>query len=311
MQPLPATCLVAEQVNVPLPRATRGQRSLPAHGGQAEAGGPCFGGRYLAGDLVGQLPGARLWRGTDAVLNRTVTIWAPPAGRPVSLEVITAVLAAARLSDSRIARIFDADCAADRPYVITEWTPGAYLDDSLATGLPDPWTAATVALAAAGALCTAHDAGLPHLCLTPRSVRWSRNGLKLTGLGIEAALTGTHAADPLAADTRSLGGLLYALLTGYWPGAGASRLPAAPTRDGAPCSPGQLRAGLPAAFDAITARVLGSGADSAGGQIRTPAEFGWELRKARRELTSATGSRTPRRATPGCAGSASAAPSHR
>ncbi len=47
---------------------------------------------------------------------------------------------------------------------------------------------------AADALAVAHQAGLPHLRLTPRSMRWDNaSGLKITGLGLDAALCGTEA----------------------------------------------------------------------------------------------------------------------
>ena len=191
------------------------------------------------------------------------------------------MLGAARLSDPRIARIFDADCAIEHPYVISEWPGGEYLDDLLLTGLPDPWTAAAMIMVAAGAVATAHEAGRPHLCLTPHSVLWGTTGLKITGLGIEAGLSGMVAADPAAADTRALAGLLYALLTGYWPGAGGSALPPAPRLRGRVYSASRARAGVPGVLDAITSRALLPGAPT---RITTPAELTWELRRSRRVL---------------------------
>ena len=88
------------------------------------------------------------------------------------------------------------------------------------SGLPHPALAAAMIADAADALAIAHRAGRPHLRLTPRSLRWDpRSGLKITGLGLDAALCGANAADdPVAADTMALARMLYALLTGYWPG---------------------------------------------------------------------------------------------
>ena len=235
------------------------------------------GDRYRLDDLVRVVNGARVWRGTDEVLNRAVMVWALPADQPVAAEVHAAVLGAARLSDPRIARIFDADCAIEHPYVISEWPGGEYLDDLVQAGLPDPWVAATMIMVASGAVASAHDAGRPHLCLTPHSMLWGRSGLKITGLGIEAALSGTAAADPAAADTRALAGLLYALLTGYWPGAASSALPRAPSRRGRVYSASRARAGVPAILDAITCRAL---LPDTAARITTPAELAWELRGA-------------------------------
>ena len=252
--------------------------------GQRGAGPACtrrVGDRYRLDDLIRVVNGAPVWRGTDEVLNRAVMVWVLQAGEPVAAEVRAAVLGAARVSDPRIAQIFDADCSTDHPYVISEWPGGEYLEDLLVPGLPEPWTAATMIMVAAGAVASAHDAGRPHLCLTPRSLLLGRTGLKITGLGIEAALSGTAAADPAVADTRALAGLLYALLTGYWPGEGTSALPRAPRQRGSVYAAGRARAGVPGVLDAITRRALLPGTAA---RITTPAELAWELRRARRIL---------------------------
>jgi hypothetical protein len=120
-------------------RATRSR--LAGDPVSAEVSGPAssplpaqrVGDRYRLDDLVRVVNGARVWRGTDEVLNRAVMVWALPADQPAAAEVQAAVLGAARLSDPRIARIFDADCAIEHPYVISEWPGGEYLDDLLQT----------------------------------------------------------------------------------------------------------------------------------------------------------------------------------
>jgi len=61
----------------------------------------------------------------------------------------------------------------------------------------------------------------------------------------------------------ALGRMLYALLTGYWPGDEATALPPAPRYKGRVCTPRQVRAGVPAILDAITYRaLLGQAADA-------------------------------------------------
>jgi hypothetical protein len=81
--------------------------------------------------------------------------------------------------------------------------------------------------------------------------------VKVVGLGIDAALSGTTADDPALADTWGLGKLLYAALTAHWPGEGWPALPPAPqSPDGRPCSPRQVRAGVPSAVDDITCQAL-------------------------------------------------------
>ena len=103
--------------------------------------------------------------------------------------------AAARVSDPRLATIYDTDYGIEGPYIVSEWTRGTHLEDLVLSGLPSPALAAAMIADAADALAVAHRAGRPHLCLGPRSLRWDTgSGLKITGLGIDAALSGTDAA---------------------------------------------------------------------------------------------------------------------
>jgi hypothetical protein len=223
--------------------------------------------------------GLSLWKATDQLLGRAVTIYLLPRG-PVPGTVAAAVQHAAKVTDPRLATIYDTDFDPDDPYIVAEWTPGSHLEDLVLSGLPHPALAAAMIADAADALAIAHRAGLPHLQLTPRSVRWDNgSGLKITGLGLDAALCGSTAEaqrgataeaqrgatadDPVAADTTALARMLYALLTGYWPGDEATALPPAPRHKGQVCTPRQVRAGVPALLDAITYRgLLGQAADA-------------------------------------------------
>lgn len=248
-----------------------------------------LGGRYRLEDRVDAMAGASAWRATDEVLNRPVFARVLAPDRPVAVEVITAVLRAARLTDPRLARIFDADCRAGLPYIISEWPPGQCLEDLIAADLPRPEAAARIIWATAEALADAHRAGQPHLCLSPRSVSWSADGVKIAGLAVEAAIAGKTAADPAAADARGLAELLYALLTGYWPGDDVTALPPAPRHHGRPYRPQLVRAGVPARLDSVICRTLLPGPFS-GNEIRAPAEFA-------RALLNAVGGRRPSRGT--------------
>ena len=173
---------------------------------------------------------------------------------------------------------------------MAEWTPGTHLEDLVLSGLPHPALAAAMIADAADALAVAHRAGRPHLRLTPRSVRWDHgSGLKITGLGLDAALcgsTGTGAApgveDPVAADTTALARMLYALLTGYWPGDEPTALPPAPRHKGHVCTPRQVRAGVPALLDAIAYRALQGQAADAPLRPQTPAGLAMALRMVQR-----------------------------
>ena len=190
--------------------------------------------------------GLSLWKATDRLLGRAVTIYLLPQGRPVPPVVVGAVRAAAKVADPRLATIYDTDFAAEFPYIVSEWTPGTHLEDLVLSGLPDPALAAAMIADAADALAVSHQAGVPHLRLTQRSLRWDHSsGLKITGLGLDAALCGPALADddPRVADTKALARMLYALLTGCWPGAGcdraAARAPAQGSGMHAPPGPGR------------------------------------------------------------------------
>jgi hypothetical protein len=167
--------------------------------------------------------GLSLWKATDQLLNRPVTIYLLPCG-PVPSAVTDAVRSAAKVSDPRLATIYDTDFDEECPYIVAEWTPGTHLEDLVLSGLPHPALAAAMIADAADTIAVAYRAGRPHLRLTPRSLRWDNSsGLKITGLGLDDALCGpgpggTGLEDPVAVDTAALARMLYALLTGYWPG---------------------------------------------------------------------------------------------
>jgi hypothetical protein len=217
-------------------------------------------GRYRLEDRVSEAGGSTMWKAIDETLARPVAVLTFAPGFPHIYHVVTAARAASRMTDSRLAQVFDVEDAGDRAYVVLEWVSGDALDDLLAAGPMEPARAASLIAEAAQALSAAHAAGLAHLCLTPRSLRWTPGGgVKITGLGVEAAMYGAHADDPAAADTRGLGRLLYAALTAHWPGEEHTFLPPAPRIDGEVCSPRQVRAGVPTGIDAVTMLALSGG----------------------------------------------------
>jgi hypothetical protein len=219
--------------------------------------GTKLGGRYRLEDRVAAAGGWAAWRAIDETLARAVTVVTLASGFPRVREVLTAARAASRLTDARLAQVFDVEDDWDNAYIVMEWAAGETLGDMLAAGPVDPVAGARIVAEAAAALSVAHAAGLAHLCLTPESLRWtSGGGVKVTGIGIDAALSGTSAEDPALADTRGLGRLLYASLTGLWPGPDYPALPAAPFTDGHPRRPRQIRAGVPAALDDVTCQAM-------------------------------------------------------
>jgi hypothetical protein len=240
--------------------------------------GTLLAGRYRLAERLREQDGSTEWRATDEMLARTVAVRVFTPGSHHVAQVMAAARAACRVSDPRLARIFDADDRAEPPFIVTGWPFGVCLAELLAAGPLDPWQAARVIDEAADALAVAHEAGLAHLCLSPDCL-WCGTGgeVTITGLEIAAALTGTQAADPAQADTRGLARLLYAALTGYWPGKGPVALPPAPLPGGRIARPGQVRPGIPAAIDSVTCRALCGQADEGEPPILSPAQLAMEL----------------------------------
>ena len=260
--------------------------------------GTCLAGRYRLVDQTSAGTGWTYWKATDEILARPVTVLTFAAGFERAGETITAARAASRLSDRRFAQVFDVEDAGDLAYVVTEWVAGESLLEMLADGPLDSPRAVSLMSEAARALAAAHAAGLAHLRLDPACLHWTRgSGVKITGLGMDAALAGTappaeaDGGDPELADTRGLARLLYAALTGYWPGpresspapgpagqegaagSGPALLPPAPETDGAPCTPRQVSAAVPANIDALTCQALFQRPSRHGPALSTPAMF--------------------------------------
>ena len=219
--------------------------------------GTRLGGRYRLEDRIDDSGGWSAWKAIDETLARPVSVLTFAPGFPRIREVLTAARAASRLTDARLAQVFDVEDDWDQAYVVMEWVAGDSLDDLLADGPLEPAKGAEIVAEAAEALAAAHAAGVAHLCLTPQSLRWTPGGgVKVLGTGIDAALADVTADDPALADTRGLAMLLYAALTRYWPGPGMGSLPPAPLADGRPCSPHQVCAGVPAPIDEVTCQAL-------------------------------------------------------
>ncbi|MGH3285435.1 MAG: hypothetical protein ACRDPD_12255, partial [Streptosporangiaceae bacterium] len=189
--------------------------------------------------------GWAFWKATDEPLARFVTVLTFASGFPRITEAIAAARAASRLGDPRFSQVFDVEDAGELAYVVLEWVAGASLLDMLADGPLDTPVAVSLLCEAAQAIAAAHAGGLAHLRLNPACLHWTRgSGVKITGLGIDAVLAGLppvaaengHSAEngqsagdgpgdgpgdgqgPELTDTRDLARLLYAALTGYWPG---------------------------------------------------------------------------------------------
>jgi hypothetical protein len=216
-----------------------------------------LGGRYRLEDRLAAAGGWSAWKAIDEILARPVSVITFASGFPRLEQAVTAARAASRLTDTRLTQVFDVEESWEHAYIVLEWPVGDTLADLVSAGPVEPEAGARIVAEAAAALSGAHAAGLAHLCLRPDTVRWTPGGgVKVTGLGIDAALSGVSADDPELTDTRGLGQLLYTALTGLWPGPDYPELPPAPEADGQPRRPRQVRAGVPTVLDEVAARAL-------------------------------------------------------
>jgi hypothetical protein len=237
-------------------------------------------GRYRLVDQMVIGNGWTLWKAIDETLARPVSILTFAPGFPRIPQVVTAARAASRLTDPRMAQVFDVEDGGGQAYIVLEWVGGESLIDILEGGGPlDAARACSLISDASKAIAGAHALGQAHLRLTPDTLRWTRgSGIKITGVGIDAALagdslTGAAVHDPSIADTTALAALLYAALTGYWPGEEPTRLPAAPVSDGVVCTPRQVSADVSSAIDSVIIRALLQRPTRQGPPIQSPAEF--------------------------------------
>jgi hypothetical protein len=267
-------------------------------------------GRYRLVDQVNAGAGWTYWKATDETLARSVTVLTFATGFPRVAETVTAARAASRLGDPRFSQVFDVEDADELAYVVLEWVVGESLLDMLSEGPLDPPRAAALVAEAARAIAAAHGTGLAHLRLDPACLHWTqRGGVKITGLGIDAALAGPDPTSLTAADdgadeselidTQGLARLLYAALTGYWPGGQESAgsepglLPPAPETDGDPCAPRQVSAGVPAGIDDVTCRALFQRPNRHGPALSTAAAFADALASAAPPMPLPTPASTP------------------
>jgi serine/threonine protein kinase len=251
-------------------------------------------GRYRLVDQVSSGTGWTYWKATDETLARSVTVLTFATGFPRVTETVTAARAASRLGDPRFSQVFDVEDGEELAYVVLEWVAVESLLDMLSEGPLDPPRAAAMMVEAARAIAAAHEIGLAHLRLDPACLHWTvGGGVKIAGLGIDAALAGSDpetltasedgADDPELTDTQDLARLLYAALTGYWPGSAGSApglLPPAPENGSGLCTPRQVSAGVPAGVDEVTCRALFQEPNRHGPALSTAATFAEALASA-------------------------------
>ncbi len=243
--------------------------------------GTVLAGRYRLDDLLTENAGARFWRATDTILARSVAIHAVPSDDPRSAGLLEASRVSATVVDSHLLRVLDCDDTSGITWVVNEWGDGISLDEMLQHGPLPASRAAWLAREVADAIAAGHAQGVAHGRLAPESVLVTHAGaVKLVGYVVDASLEPPREPDALygelddrEADVINLAGILYAALTGRWPGVARSSVPVAPRESRRPLRPRQVRAGVPRPLDAICERVLNKEASRHAMPIETAHEI--------------------------------------
>ena len=226
--------------------------------------GTLLAGRYRLDDLLAESEGAWFWRATDTVLARSVAIHAVPSDDPRSADLLEAARVSATVIDPHLLRVLDCDDSGGLTWVVNEWGDGISLDLMLQQGTLPPSRAAWLTREVAEAIAAGHAQGAAHGRLNPEAVLVTHAGaVKLIGYVVDASLHRERTQDTVygklderEADVINLAGILYAALTGRWPGVAPSSVPPAPREGHRPMRPRQVRAGVPRTLDTICERVL-------------------------------------------------------
>ena len=188
------------------------------------------------------------------------------------------------MADNHFVQVLDAVPDDGLYYVITEWLHDGHTLGEVLSGGPVPVTEAVrITTELARAMTEAHDQGLAHLRLSPKTVLRTDTGeVKILDLCLAAALTGTVSRDPLGTDLTAIGELSYALLTGKRP------------QQPDPVPPSELRPEVSPQLDEVILRILGDG--PAGPQYQAPTEVAEALAQLPRPRYEAPLPSTPQTA---------------
>jgi eukaryotic-like serine/threonine-protein kinase len=280
-------------------------------------------GRYEIESLLGQGGMARVFKGTDRVLDRTVAIKVLSPQFADDEQFVSRfrreAQAAAGLNHPNIVSVYDTGDQSDVHFIVMEYIEGRTLRDVIrGEGPLLPERAAEIGESVARALSTAHQAGLVHRDIKPGNIMLTRDGeVKVMDFGIArtstgdtltqtAAVLGTasylspeqaqgHSVDARS-DLYSLGCVLYEMLTGRAPFTGDSPVAIAykHVRED-PLPPSHLNPDVPPTLDAVVLKCM---AKNPVNRYETAEELRADLERARRGL--------PILATPVMAGDATA-----
>lgn len=247
-----------------------------------EVGGLVAGGRYQLLEAHGGVAGQAFWRAHDKRLGRDVALTfvdpLPGEEPPGSATgVLDRTVALTGVYSDGLARVLDVIRGRAGGIVVSEWVPGRSLASACAATGADavsPDTAVTAVRPLADAAARAEEKGLVLALDTPDRIRLTEDGralLAFAGVGAEADTRG---------DVRGLGAVLYALLTGAWPGdlpegSDAHQLtdprpdPAPRGDDGEVADPTRVRDGVPPEAAVLAIRSLDGTSVSSAATVRS------------------------------------------
>ncbi|MEJ2579285.1 MAG: hypothetical protein P8Z68_09325 [Kineosporiaceae bacterium] len=217
-------------------------------------------GRYRLREYLGTGPVGTLWRADDEVTDRPVDVSVLVPGHPHADQVIGAAHRVRLVGDPRLGAPLDAGADPGGGFVVCPPEEGSDLTAVLRDGPLPPETARRLITAAAQALAAADAHGLHHGRLRPECLRLLGDGdIRLLGTAVQAAASGRpvpEAAEARREDAAALVHLLYAGLTGRWPGTRSSALPTAPYQGGRVTPPSELQPGIPVDLDTMCRNTL-------------------------------------------------------
>ncbi|MEX2588287.1 MAG: protein kinase [Actinomycetota bacterium] len=241
-------------------------------------------GRYRIEVLIAEGGMAKVYRGTDERLGRTVAIKVLCADLAANAQFVARfeaeAKAAASLDHRNVVRIFDTGADGERYYIVMEYIRGSTLAQVVARdGTLDPSVAVDVAARVCDALGAAHRLGIVHRDVKPGNIMLEEGSgtVKVMDFGIAKTAMGnlTQVGDVLGtaaylspeqargdgvdlrSDIYSLGCVLYQMLTGRAPLPGETLLEVA-NRLAAerPRPPSELNSAVAAELDAVVMKAL-------------------------------------------------------